>query len=113
MLIILYLFSSYIVKQAGTLAIRARRKVTSERDFLDAVEKVVRHGTKFSSTYIFHSSMILLMIYFDSGPCTKCTTSSVPFPLHIIYLAHTLPSLGNLRKSTESVLIVIYSDIWS
>jgi hypothetical protein len=55
MLIIVYLsvFSSYIVKQAGTLAIRARRKVASERDFLDAVEKVVRQGTKFSSTYVF------------------------------------------------------------
>lgn len=33
-------------------AIRARRKVASERDFLDAVEKVVRQGTKFSSTYV-------------------------------------------------------------
>lgn len=33
-------------------AIRARRKVASERDFLDAVEKVVRQGTKFSSTFV-------------------------------------------------------------
>ena len=33
-------------------AIRARRKVATERDFLDAVEKVVRQGTKFSSTYV-------------------------------------------------------------
>jgi hypothetical protein len=33
-------------------AIRARRKVASERDFLDAVEKVVRQGTKFSSTCV-------------------------------------------------------------
>lgn len=32
-------------------AIRARRKVASERDFLDAVNKVVKEGTKFSSTY--------------------------------------------------------------
>jgi 26S proteasome regulatory subunit T1 len=39
--------------QAGMFAIRARRKVASERDFLDAVEKVVRQGTKFSSTYVF------------------------------------------------------------
>jgi ATP-dependent 26S proteasome regulatory subunit len=38
--------------QAGMFAIRARRKVASERDFLDAVEKVVRQGTKFSSTYV-------------------------------------------------------------
>jgi len=36
--------------KAGMFAIRARRKVASERDFLDAVEKVVRQGTKFSST---------------------------------------------------------------
>jgi ATP-dependent 26S proteasome regulatory subunit len=34
-------------------AIRARRKVASECDFLDGVEKVVRQGgTKFLSTYI-------------------------------------------------------------
>lgn len=33
-------------------AIRARRKVATERDFLDAVEKVVRQGTKFSSTWV-------------------------------------------------------------
>jgi len=37
-------------KQAGMFAIRSRRKVATERDFLDAVEKVVRQGTKFSST---------------------------------------------------------------
>ena len=37
-------------------AIRARRKVASERDFLDAVDKVVRQGTKFSSTYVFNPS---------------------------------------------------------
>ena len=41
-----------LVKQAGMFAIRARRKVASERDFLDAVEKVVRQGLKFSSTYV-------------------------------------------------------------
>lgn len=34
-------------------AIRARRKVATERDFLDAVEKVVRQGTKFSSTPLY------------------------------------------------------------
>ncbi|KAG5221754.1 26S proteasome regulatory [Salix suchowensis] len=38
------------LRSAGMFAIRARRKVASERDFLDAVEKVVRQGTKFSST---------------------------------------------------------------
>lgn len=39
-----------LVKQAGMFAIRARRKVASECDLLDAVGKVVRKGTKFSST---------------------------------------------------------------
>ncbi|KAM6500734.1 P-loop containing nucleoside triphosphate hydrolase protein [Amanita muscaria] len=39
-----------VATEAGMFAIRARRKVASERDFLDAVEKVVRQGTKFSST---------------------------------------------------------------
>ena len=40
----------YFDQKAGMFAIRARRKVATERDFLDAVEKVVRQGTKFSST---------------------------------------------------------------
>lgn len=44
------LLTSY--SKAGMYAIRARRKVATERDFLDAVEKVVRQGTKFSSTYV-------------------------------------------------------------
>ena len=71
-------------------AIRARRKVASERDFLDAVEKVVRQGTKFSSTYVslFFNDIIddlLVDLLVDSGPCTRCTTRSVAFPLYIIY----------------------------
>ncbi|KAF8906033.1 26S proteasome subunit P45 [Gymnopilus junonius] len=41
-----------VATEAGMFAIRARRKVASERDFLDAVEKVVRQGTKFSSTHL-------------------------------------------------------------
>jgi 26S proteasome regulatory subunit T1 len=41
-------------------AIRARRKVASERDFLDAVEKVVRQGTKFSSTFV-HSLWVSIL----------------------------------------------------
>lgn len=41
-----------VATEAGMFAIRARRKVATERDFLDAVEKVVRQGTKFSSTYV-------------------------------------------------------------
>jgi 26S proteasome regulatory subunit T1 len=34
-------------------AIRARRKVATEKDFLQAVEKVVRAGSKFSSTALY------------------------------------------------------------
>jgi len=42
-----------LTKQAGMFAIRSRRKVATERDFLDAVEKVIRQGTKFSSTALY------------------------------------------------------------
>ncbi|KAI0303441.1 hypothetical protein B0F90DRAFT_1809640 [Multifurca ochricompacta] len=47
-----------VATEAGMFAIRARRKVATERDFLDAVEKVVRQGTKFSSTS--YQSVIML-----------------------------------------------------
>ena len=43
-------------------AIRAQQNVAPERDFLDAVEKVVRQGTKFSSMYVFCSSFIADML---------------------------------------------------
>lgn len=39
--------------EAGMFAIRARRKMATERDFLDAVEKVIRQGRKFSSTGVY------------------------------------------------------------
>jgi len=42
-----------VATEAGMFAIRARRKVATERDFLDAVEKVVRQGSKFSSTSLY------------------------------------------------------------
>ncbi|KAK7023825.1 AAA domain-containing protein [Favolaschia claudopus] len=42
-----------VATEAGMFAIRARRKVASERDFLDAVNKVVKEGTKFSSTPLY------------------------------------------------------------
>lgn len=57
-------------------AIRARRKVASERDFLDAVEKVVRQGTKFSSTYVplpLRFVAFTLMMENISGLYTKYT----------------------------------------
>lgn len=39
-----------VATEAGMFAIRARRKVATEKDFLDSVEKVIRQGQKFSST---------------------------------------------------------------
>lgn len=39
-----------VCTEAGMFAIRARRKVASEKDFLASVEKVIRGGQKFSSS---------------------------------------------------------------
>lgn len=57
-------------------AIRARRKVATERDFLDAVEKVVRQGTKFSSTYVFPfpNSETVVADTLHTVPSTRCIT---------------------------------------
>lgn len=37
-----------VCTEAGMFAIRARKRVASEKDFLDAVEKVIRGNSKFS-----------------------------------------------------------------
>ncbi|WFD32905.1 26S proteasome regulatory subunit 7 [Malassezia sp. CBS 17886] len=42
-----------VATEAGMYAIRAHRKVATEKDFLQAVEKVVRQGSKFSSTSLY------------------------------------------------------------
>ncbi|KAK9894769.1 26S proteasome subunit P45 [Cystobasidium minutum MCA 4210] len=42
-----------VCTEAGMFAIRQRRKVASEKDFLDAVEKVIRQGSKFSSSGLY------------------------------------------------------------
>ncbi|XP_063933161.1 26S proteasome regulatory subunit 7-like isoform X2 [Zophobas morio] len=39
-----------VCTEAGMFAIRARRKIATEKDFLDAVNKVVKEYAKFSST---------------------------------------------------------------
>jgi 26S proteasome regulatory subunit T1 len=46
-----------VCTEAGMFAIRARRKVATEKDFLDAVEKVIKAYAKFSSTpkYLTHN----------------------------------------------------------
>ena len=67
-------------------AIRARRKVASERDFLDAVEKVVRQGTKFSSTFVFLFLMKLLMIYLlIQALVPSIQLDLYYFPLYLMY----------------------------
>lgn len=39
-----------VCTEAGMFAIRARRKVATEKDFLDAINKVIKGFAKFSST---------------------------------------------------------------
>jgi len=39
-----------VATEAGMFAIRARRKVATERDFLDSVDKVIKSNLKFNST---------------------------------------------------------------
>ena len=40
-----------VCTEAGMFAIRARRKAISEKDMLDAVDKVIKGYAKFSSTH--------------------------------------------------------------
>jgi len=42
-----------VCTEAGMFAIRSRRKVASEKDFLDSVEKVIKQGGKFSSSSLY------------------------------------------------------------
>ena len=62
-----------VATEAGMFAIRARRKVATERDFLDAVEKVVRQGTKFSSTYV----LLLFWMPIDANISLQTSLPSV------------------------------------
>ncbi len=39
-----------VCTEAGMFAIRARRKLATEKDFLDAINKVIKAYAKFSST---------------------------------------------------------------
>jgi 26S proteasome regulatory subunit T1 len=39
-----------VATEAGMFAIRARRKVATEKDFLTAVDKVIKGNLKFNST---------------------------------------------------------------
>ncbi len=46
-----------VCTEAGMFAIRARRKVATEKDFLEAVQKVIKQYAKFSATarYMMHN----------------------------------------------------------
>lgn len=46
-----------VCTEAGMFAIRARRKVTTEKDFLEAITKVIKGYAKFSATprYMTHN----------------------------------------------------------
>ena len=51
-------FMKLVLPEAGMYAIRARRKTVSEKDFLEAVTKVIKQYAKFSATpkYMAYSS---------------------------------------------------------
>lgn len=46
-----------ICTEAGMYAVRSRRKVVTEKDFLEAINKVVKEHAKFSATakYLIHN----------------------------------------------------------
>ena len=46
---------SCMCREAGMFAIRSRRKTVSERDFLDAVDKVIRGYKRFSAVAKYQS----------------------------------------------------------
>ena len=55
-----------VCTEAGMFAIRARRKAISEKDLLDAIEKVIKGYAKFSSTnkyLIYNWNFINMYIY--------------------------------------------------
>ncbi|KAF8892665.1 hypothetical protein BD779DRAFT_1661335 [Infundibulicybe gibba] len=97
-----------VATEAGMFAIRARRKVASERDFLDSVEKVVRQGTKFSSTTVAESPPSDSFLYqrrapepssFEVTQLLSRYASTRPRPLNL----STLLSFGR-PLTPESVL---------
>lgn len=95
---------NYIRVQAGMFAIRARRKVASERDFLDAVEKVVRQGTKFSSTYVLLHIMLMcyhLTVMLAPDRYIKFTTRC---PVYIVLLMHCNDRLLDQLNDTHKLV---------
>lgn len=52
-----------VCTEAGMFAIRARRKIATEKDFLEAVNKVIKSYAKFSATprYMTYNWVVLLL----------------------------------------------------
>jgi 26S proteasome regulatory subunit T1 len=94
-------------------AIRARRKVATERDFLDAVEKVVRQGTKFSSTWVHLFNTFGRCLTRGIGRCIRCITE-VEYLLSLSRLAvkyharYTIP--GNHSSAVTSTRCRSFED---
>lgn len=49
-----------VATEAGMFAIRARRKVATERDFLDSVEQVFRFGFSFRSPFLRRDAVLTM-----------------------------------------------------
>ena len=92
-------------------AIRARRKVATERDFLDAVEKVVRQGTKFSSTWVLLFTVRWCLTP-GIGHCIRCITEVeyivVAFGCKISYTPVPSHNLSILRCDHVLSIIQIF-----
>jgi hypothetical protein len=88
-----------VCTEAGMFAIRARRKVASEKDFLDAVEKVIKQGSKFSSTGLYAVRFRIcdlcdsLGVYADRDTrFNRSTTRGRSIRLLDIYTQHVIAS---------------------
>jgi len=88
-------------------AIRARRKVASERDFLDAVNKVVKEGTKFSSTYVADCFACLVGCspLVSADRCTRCIIRLriAHYFFYILLRGNTEPSCLRRTSATKVV----------
>jgi 26S proteasome regulatory subunit T1 len=117
-----------VCTEAGMFAIRARRKVATEKDFLESVNKVIKGYQKFSSTpkvKIIHTLAIysfwLLTVFFNSILCGIKPISSLPLYINTIIsnklekkikkLSSTFPFLHVIMIITFTRVQLIYS-VW-
>lgn len=56
-----------VATEAGMFAIRARRKVATEKDFLAAVDKVIKGNLKFNSTATCKSTLLYLCFMYQTN----------------------------------------------